>query len=196
MTKRILALALLVLTALPAAAQADATIIEPLGGSYPLQIWVNRAYVPTPDVTLTVHDTLVGKPCLEEHARGCTDLTSIWLPHTNREEAHFIFMHEMGHNYDVDSLSVSARERVAALLHEPVWFPGYSEQFADSYAFCAVKQHITTWWIEGISANRLRRICGVIRNAPPAPPTISAESTPETVFPTVGYVPEVIRPHR
>lgn len=187
----LLALALVVVSVAPASART--TIIEPPHSRWPYQQMVDRAYVPTPSVTLTVVEGLAGNPC-GVTAQGCTDLHSIWIPRINRSEAKWILYHELGHTDDVYRLSSEARESIARLLGEPVWVPGYNELFADSFGFCAEKAHITQWWIEGMSRLTLRHICGIIRHSAPAVQPLPPE--PAAPFPEAPPVYEPAGKHR
>jgi hypothetical protein len=185
---RIVALSAVVLLTFVSSASAHTTIIEPAVSHHPYQRWANRAYVPTPDVTLRVYEGMKGNPC--GHVGGCTDLHSIWLPKTDRTDAKFRFFHELGHNFAATTLPWSTRLRLTDLLREPSpWEGGTSESFADSYGVCAVKEHITQWWIEGISERRQRLVCGAIRHAPLGAPREPGVST----APTAGPVYEPAR---
>lgn len=184
----LIAVALLVLGASEAHAR---TTIDCEGCSAPYQRWVNRAHVPTPPTTLTVHVGMAGNPC-GSTAQGCTDLTGIWVPR-DPDEARFILLHELGHNVDANFLSEADRGRLAPVLREPDWFPGGSELFANSYGICALHAHITAWWIWGVSRSRQRHICGIIRRL--ILEFQPREKTPEVTAPQpVTYLPAAPNP--
>jgi hypothetical protein len=132
-------------------AQAQTTITcEPC--SYPYQQWVDEAKVPTPDVTLTVveHSCITpSAPACSFPEEGVVDFGSDFHPRQS-------FYHELGHVFDYYILPEWARVRFEqidgqsapweepALLHRSP-----NEQFAESYAFCALKGHTKTPWING-----------------------------------------------
>ena len=147
MTKRMVLTALVAL-AVPTAAQAHTTIIEPEGSHFPYQQWVDEAKVPTPDITLT----LIEAPCPEEDevfyaCMGRAEQT-IWvnLEMMGRRDAwpRAIFYHEIGHFFDYLDLPEWARLRFREIRHSGrPWvdegkFEGLEEVFADSYSGCAL----------------------------------------------------------
>jgi hypothetical protein len=118
----------------------------------PEQRWVNRAKVPTPDVTVQFH--FGGCPGYE--FTSCTFDTqpdpTVWIP-LEKGFAGGVdyegFMHEMGFVYDAE-MPTRVRWKFEAIMHMPAtpWYgtgPGDfaqpAESFADAWRLCAQNPH-------------------------------------------------------
>lgn len=153
MTKWIL-IAVGVLAVLAPSAAANATIVEPEGGHYPYQRWVDEAKVPTPDGAITVVETSAdhGCPGRELNYDACTKPAErlIWFsPDAAAGEPREIFLHEIGHNVDHYLLPTWMRVRFMVILRlsgtwqelaEPQPYTP-AEVFADTYAECALRPY-------------------------------------------------------
>lgn len=160
-------------------AQAHTTIIEPIESHHPYQQWVDEAFVPTPDRTITLLET--SAPCGSALAYGCTDGEVIQVA-VEDDEDKLLFLHELGHGWDRWTMTEHQRERFLHLIRQSAipwngyWAPGGftplppMEWFAETYALCAIRQRFplhTEYNIgaaDGIlGAPAMRRICGMIR---------------------------------
>jgi hypothetical protein len=186
MTKRILAVATVLLVALPAAAQAYTTIIEPVGSHFPYQQWVDESEMPTPDATFTVIETSAehGCPGRERDYAACTSPREhlIWIAPAAINPVfgypRSTFYHELGHSEDELVLPEWARSRFAGILGlvgpwrviaEPQPYSP-SERFAEAYADCSMTPYLThprlvvdTGWI--LNVRRHNQICRMIERA-------------------------------
>jgi hypothetical protein len=142
-----LALAAIAMLLNPATA-TSATVIDPLEGAFPYQRWVERAKVPTPDVTLR----LLEEPCPLElgFANACTerDTYTIWMSPEGATRARFY--HELGHNFDYYELGRWASRQFRKIVGDDRRWrtkPGEiglspHEIFAEAYSVCARKRTI------------------------------------------------------
>lgn len=151
MSNRILIFAVTALASLALAGSAHgSTTIT--GGAQPYQAWVDAAKVPTPDVTLTILTDPDGSACREEGVEhgACTDPATgtIWMSALAASSRGF-FLHEVGHNVDVDMLDDADRAAFMAIYgFVGAWRTGTSmasphEAFAQVWAECAVKPYLT-----------------------------------------------------
>jgi hypothetical protein len=152
----ILAAAALVLL-FAAKASAQTTILAPAGT--PFQAWVDEAKMPTPDTTITVVEVEgpQGCPGAPFDYAACTIPSDrmIWLGGevTGNYFERPTFLHELGHNVDVDMLAEWMRTRFMAIMDlsgewivrvegQPKSPRSPDEIFANVYAQCAVKPYI------------------------------------------------------
>jgi hypothetical protein len=154
---------------LPASAAAQTTVSTP----GPWQEWVATARVPTPPVTLEV---VVGENCLG--GLGCTEGDLIELSPLAADNRG-VFLHELGHVFDLTVLTPGERERFAAILgpqrRSMPWWSGedgwsMGEWFAEAYRQCARLPKVDPHWGYTVDSGllvgwRLRRECGLIRYA-------------------------------
>jgi hypothetical protein len=122
---RIAALGIVLAGLLAGTAQAQTTIIEPMGSHFPYQRWTEEARVPTPTLTVTLLETTTG--C--EEALGCAGPEEIELMAPIAGEA--TFFHELGH---------------VTAYHFPELAPFEDEQFADAYSLCARVRRVNREW--------------------------------------------------
>lgn len=164
----LLAVALAVL--LPSAARAHTTISAPAGSGFAYQAWVDEAHIPTPNVTVAVHEeqgTCVG-------GLGCAGPSDIWLPIALWGGAKRVFLHELGHVFDMDVMSDPARQRFEEIIGlQGPWFQptlgdgSPTEWFADTYMLCALRSHERLFGGEAgngsLTRVQSRRACAFIR---------------------------------
>lgn len=156
MTKWILGLLAAAAIWVPAA-QAQTTVIEPVGSHFPYQRWIDEAQVPTPDVTVEVIETAPGNGCPVDQRttkiEACTVLSErkIWVavPDVPGARPRHAFMHEVGHYFDDEDLTEWGRERFDSIygLGGPWMLPESGqmtagEYFAEAYAQCSVKPYV------------------------------------------------------
>jgi hypothetical protein len=170
-------LCLLAVVALAPAPAAATTVIDPQAGAFPYQRWVNRAKVPTPDVTLRLFEVPCPAELSQDFANACTakGTYTIWMnPDGGTRER---FYHELGHNFDYYEMGRWASRQFRKITgDERPWRtkPGKiglspHEIFAEAYARCALKKHIKRALIQlppiKIGPRRHDRICALIRES-------------------------------
>jgi hypothetical protein len=157
------------------ATASSATVIDPLEGAFPYQGWVERAKVPTPDVTLR----LIEEPCPDELgvANACTarDTYTIWMSPEGATRARFY--HELGHNFDYYELGRWASRQFRGITGDDRRWrskPGEiglspHEIFAEAYGVCARKRTIARAIIQlppiRIGPAEHEAICDLIRES-------------------------------
>src|SRR4051794_28454738 len=97
---------LAVLLAGASTASAHTTIIEPAEAHRPYQRWVDEAFVPTPDITVSVVESPT--PCGGEDGRGdiamaCTNNSSM-IELVVTLGTRNTFLHELGHIWDATAM--------------------------------------------------------------------------------------------
>jgi hypothetical protein len=179
-------LLLLALLAIPPAAAEASTVIDPQAGAFPYQQWVERAKVPTPDVTIRLFEEPCPFELAQEFANACTGKGTyeIWMnPEGGTRER---FYHELGHNFDYYELGRWASRQFRKVIGDTrPWRtePGEiglspHEIFAEAYAQCALKRRIKRAVIQlppiKIGPHRHDQTCELIRESykfePPRPP--------------------------
>jgi hypothetical protein len=122
----------------------DTRLVRTNGRAMPKtwQRWADRSLVPTVKGRVTVH--LTGCPVLPK-AAGCVFRNrrrDVYIKRgVNRIKA--VFLHELGHLYDLRVLNNSDRGHFRRILRQPKrrrWWKGtipLAEQFAEAYSFCA-----------------------------------------------------------
>jgi hypothetical protein len=179
-------LILLSLLALPPAAGEASTVIDPQAGAFPYQQWVNRAKVPTPDVTLRLFEQPCPLELAQEFANACTGKGTYEISMNPDGGTRERFYHELGHNFDYYELGPWASRQFRKITgDERRWRtkPGEiglspHEIFAEAYAQCARKRHINRAIIQlpaiVIGPPEHDLICALIRESykfePPRPP--------------------------
>lgn len=158
-----------------ATASAHTSLVLPPEPSHPYQAWVDAAFVPTPDVQLTVSEDV--SVC----EISCTDRTSTIYMQVTHTWDRFIFLHELGHVWDYNAMKPRQRVRFSRIVGRPnlPWdtaeapglYSGLDEWFADTYAICALRKRISPK-IFGVNIGDgvldgpgLRRVCGMIRHS-------------------------------
>jgi hypothetical protein len=131
--------------ALCGSAQASTVISSESGTSYRYQRWVDRAKVPTPNVTLTV----VEEGCVDDadYATGCTSPGSYVVRVATESQRRYIrraFLHELGHNFDYYEMDAVRRAwfgrtvgLTGAWVSRELGSSSPHELFAETYAQCA-----------------------------------------------------------
>ena len=153
---------------LPGYAPAATTIAPGSGTSFPYQRWVDRAQVPTPDLTITVDerpDLSSSQDCFA-NVFGCAGIDGISLKIPAPRVA-FTFRHELGHVFAFwtnDALT----DAFAALTIRETQGIYDDELFADMYAICARRTpHRRTWEGPIRRVSDAQAICRLIRRGPP-----------------------------
>lgn len=150
MTRKILGVALIVLTAHVPGAEARTTIVEPEHSPYPFQQWADEAKVPTPTATLSVR--IAPCPVIHPPAEGCFEDPLIWIRDSRADAA--TLYHELGHAFDRYVMTEEDRnvyKHVVRMTALPwgnslegagVWKAGLGELFAQTYERCALQYRI------------------------------------------------------
>lgn len=144
LVSRVSGLACLMLLLLAAPAGATVLVVDGVERARPWQDWVDRAKVPGPRGTITVH--LAGCPG-HEQARGCTlsDRPAVFV-RPDLLDAPATLLHELGHVFDRQHMTDALRARFAATIgsHLP-WAgqTGLREAFAEAYGLCARRSEIS-----------------------------------------------------
>lgn len=161
--------------AVASAAPAQATtLVLPDGRvAQPYQQWVDRAFIPTIQQTVTLH--LEACPDSTRGEGGCTFVgtTDVWLnePLTPR----VALLHELGHQFDYWAMTDAARDEFRQLVGDPrPWRSAPNsphEKFAEAYGFCARHRRIknldnTTLGYGYEPTPRMHKmVCALIRRA-------------------------------
>jgi len=140
-------------------AQAQTTVVEPVGSHFPYQRWIDESEVPTPDVTVSVIETEPGNGCPGDerttNIEACTIIPErvIWVAVPDQPNAtpRAAFMHEIGHYFDAEDMPEWAREHFDSIydLGGPWLLPESGqvtagEWFAEAYAQCSVKAYVVS----------------------------------------------------
>jgi hypothetical protein len=153
--KRLSFLALTLALGLPSTAGAYTRLALPDGSTLAKeQGWVDRALVPTPNVTVAMFLA----PCPEQFDGDVEACTYVDAPITIYfDPAHhpdrFGFLHEIGHIFDATLMTDVDRIRFRAIMHDtnPDWWGQYpdvsdydnpGERFADAYSLCALRRRL------------------------------------------------------
>lgn len=167
----------------------DTKLVRVSGRAMPKswQRWVDRSLVPTVKGRVTVH--LTGCPALPK-AAGCVYNNQPRAVYIKRgvKRIKAVFLHEMGHLFDLRVMNNSDRGRFRRILRQPRkrrWWKGtipLAEQFAEAYSFCSRYRRIVS--ISRYATYRYRptsrqhvRGCALMRRAArdrqkAAPPTL------------------------
>ena len=186
----------LLVCALPAAeAGASLHLIGAQGGPLrgPFASWARAARVPLPDGKVTVSQRgCPGRPDLA----GCVRTSSPRTIYLRRGAKHLTFLHELGHVFDLTTMSAADRRAFMRVHWGRVgsWWAGRTppgEWFAEAYSLCArfgLRRHarFSSSYGYGPSARHHRASCRVIQRAgeraqlrlrkrpqPEAPPTLT-----------------------
>jgi hypothetical protein len=147
---------------------AGATTIAGDHLSLPYQRWVDESRMPTPNVSLEVHED---RQCADGYL-ACTDGIQVWFhPSGGGLGDRYWFMHEIGHAFDRWVLTDSDRSAFVSMLNaaRPWDDDGAAhdtrpiERFADIYALCAVHSRFVSNGPYGRSI--IRRTCSLIKTA-------------------------------
>jgi hypothetical protein len=163
------------LTALYASpASAATTLVTPDGKlrPQPYQSWVDRAKVPTPPGTVTLH--LAPCPAGPDWAAGCAIASqrAIYLGPDARDRGRFL--HELGHIFDGHVMKDAWRARFTSVIGrvdawESVQPDPPEEQFAEAYSVCArhstLREMYFGMYAYSPTPARHRRACAVVRQA-------------------------------
>lgn len=173
-----------------AASASAVTLVNPDGSvAQPYQSWADLSNVPTVDETITVTtDMTICGPSPTIH--GCTQrgvpvihLRPKRCGYGTWRECRFVFMHELGHQFDFQ-MAEWKRDRFQATLSgtsaSSVYGPGFTfgwndpsppdggsmaEDFADAYAKCAFHDHAIVIYGRAMidpTKQQLRRVCHLI----------------------------------
>jgi hypothetical protein len=122
----------------------DTKLVRTNGRAMPKnwQRWADRSLVPTVKGRVTVH--LTGCPVLPK-AAGCVFNNRPRDVYVRRgvQRVKAVFLHELGHLFDLRVMNNSDRGRFRRILRQPRkrrWWKGsipLAEQFAEAYSFCA-----------------------------------------------------------
>jgi hypothetical protein len=153
------------LTAIAAAAPADARITLVTADGTPSQLaeQLDHVQMPSPTGTITVYR----QTCFDGQPRSCTSpqIPAVWIQY--RAD----LLHELGHRFDY-GMSEHARERFLTLIGQagrPWRSPPNSphEQFAEAWSFCAINPRRPQRDVVGYeywpSRRVHRRVCRTIR---------------------------------
>jgi hypothetical protein len=157
------------------ASPASATTLVTSDGQVrpqPYQSWVDKANVPTPAGTVTLH--LAPCPAGPSWAAGCAipSQRAIYLGPDARDRARFL--HEIGHIFDGHVMKDSLRNRFRSVIGRvDAWESDQAdppeEQFAEAYSVCArfptLRQMYFGMYAYSPTATQHRRACSVIRQA-------------------------------
>ena len=172
---RTLALALTAALLAFAAPARATTLVLPDGTAapQPYQSWVDRALVPTPPGTVTLH--LAPCPYHWDGGVACADPANHALYLGPGGRGREIFLHELGHVFDAEVMTAAARSRFAAALGLRGAWSDESltsaplEMFADAYSLCARFRTIRTVYYApngyAPGPREHRRACALIRQS-------------------------------
>lgn len=154
------------------AAPAAAVVLQLDDGTQrpqPYQAWADRAKAPTPRVVIALHLAA----CPDTGGAACSAPGHIWIdPSRPVSEPKMVFLHELGHHFDYEVMSDSARDTFRFLFDNtsawraPIADPPV-EKFAEGWATCAHTRQIERRWY-GAYRYRPRppmhaRVCRLIR---------------------------------
>jgi hypothetical protein len=174
---------------LTVAKPGDTKLVRTNGRAMPKnwQRWADRSLVPTVKGRVTVH--LTGCPVLPK-AAGCVFNNRPRDVYVRRgvQPVKAVFLHELGHLFDLRVMNNSDRGRFRRILRQPNtrrWWKGsipLAEQFAEAYSFCARYRAIVSFarfatYRYRPSSRQHVRACALMRNAArdrkkAAPPTL------------------------
>lgn len=164
---KLLLATLLVCLAVPSSAIAHITVDPP---DAQFQSWLDRSFMPTPDLTVAVSDDYSG--CGDPNwTFGCSlvEPATIWSVRSRD-----VFLHEVGHLYDGLILDDADRAWFMRLYNGRRWTDAIGEKFADTYSLCARRKKLRpgrSYFIFGglPKGSKVMRGCRRIVNTFPTP---------------------------
>lgn len=161
---------LVALAAMPSSAGAVTLTYDDGTPAAVLQRWADASYVPTAPGGMTVHRT--ANEGTASSASVSWDGDEMWLsPSIPGHALHGVFVHELGHGFDLRLMTPAARVRFTRIIHTSLpWLPGVDgpmEWFADAYGLCALHRQLPQPMLIGYgyvaTPTRHRRTCRLIR---------------------------------